>query len=191
MEHSKIIRKNYMKLLYSILLIMLLLSFCGGGEDDIDTLREIPLSVDEKALREEFKIPETVKTISIERNIKKSGTFGREGLRVFGKFQLDKSALQFYQNSPRWYQVPVPGKISKFHRPPEELPKLKNGIYFCHVWVYQNNGMYDSSKSETTDCRDPSVKTESPGNVSTFNFYGISIIDLDTLTLYALRQNYY
>jgi hypothetical protein len=65
---------------------------------------------DEEILREEFDIPESVKTVSIKSSPEKGGWFGREGLKINAVFKFNDNDFREYINTiekePGWQPLP-------------------------------------------------------------------------------------
>lgn len=155
--------------------------------------RTISPAQDEARLRQEFSIPATAKTVSLWRNLDQPGTFGREGLRLVGKFQLSREELEkFMQESTRqgWKPSPLPTNVETFRSPPQELPQnIPNGMSFCSVWFY--GGWVNGQKKEdkTVACEDLPRKPEF--SAKEFHHYRAGVLDARSGDMVVVLQNYY
>ncbi|MDD5730886.1 MAG: hypothetical protein PHN57_07155 [Candidatus Omnitrophica bacterium] len=135
-------------------------------------------------MRNLFAIPKTAQLISLKASPAQSGTFGREGLRVFAVFQLNADQSAKFRESAeklKWAPLPVSQKIRQFKNPPIELSQFnENGIYLCKVVT----GQYIRHKysEETIDA------ANAPGE---FTAYYIGILDFNTHRLYTVYKSYY
>jgi len=164
--------------LLSLLLVCLfLLSGCT---------RNVSLAEDESRIREEFSIPPEVKLVSLWRSSDQPGTFGREGLRMVGEFQLtDNQKENFVRRAINhdWKSLPMPKNIYTFPKPPVELPKgVQEGLRFCSVCVH---GLWVDGKkqeSRTLGCEDAPEK---------FDHYRVGLLDIGAGKIIVVYQNYY
>ena len=67
---------------------------------------------DERAIRREFRIPESAQLVSYSASPSSSGWFGREGLKIEMVFQLTPDAYDAYERrvntSGTWKRLPIP-----------------------------------------------------------------------------------
>jgi len=161
-----------MQLRFSILFATPQLAGCSG-----------PAREDEARLRADFGIPPQVALSSLAATPKSAGWFGREGLRVVGRFQLSaqqvREAESTWLRAPRWQPLPLPGAISTLRPPPEDLLGHGGapGLYQCFVGVWRTGQSF-----APYPCSAPPPK---------FDEYRVAVFVPQRGEIVAVAKNYY
>jgi hypothetical protein len=161
-----------------LLVLCLLFSIIGCTRNTLSLAAQ-----DEQRLREYWKIPDRVSLISLTSKPQASGTFGREGLRIYVVFKLSPEQLQQYRKTFRetdWLPLPIAANIFNFKDAPVELPHtIANGVYICDISLKQQ-GQQSAPQTATGK--------ETSDDISQFH---IAFLNLDDATLHVIYKAYY
>ena len=139
----------------------------------------LPMSADERDVRNELGIPDAAGLISLHADPQQAGFFGREGLRIVAVFDLGAAAdaaAREISARPGWGRLPISRAARRLDDSPKELPRPRRGAAYCRVGVWREGMEFDSRPCGT------------PGKVDR---YRAAVIDLATSRLTAVFKNYY
>lgn len=105
-----------------------------------------PAGDDEAAVRRELRLPREAVLDSLEAEPKKSGTFGREGLRIAAQFSLPPEAsaraAQEFRAAGRWRRSFDVGPVQHLQGfPAEGVGGVRPSLVYCWVAVYEAGSM--------------------------------------------------
>ena len=139
----------------------------------------LPMSEDERDVRNELGIPDAARLISLHADPQRGGTFGREGLRIVAVFDLgaapDAIAREISAR-PGWGPLPISRALRRVDAPPRELPRPRRGVAYCRVGVWRDGTEFDARPCGT------------PGKI---DHYRAAVIDVAKSQLTAVFKNYY
>jgi len=139
----------------------------------------LPMSSDERDIRNELGIPDSVRLISLHTDPERGGTFGREGLRIVAVFDLGGAAdviARELAGRPGWGPLPMSRALRRVADPPKELPRPRRGVAYCRVGVWRDGTEFDARPCGTT------------GKIDR---YRAAVIDVAKAQLTAVFKNYY
>jgi hypothetical protein len=139
----------------------------------------LPMSADERDVRNELGIPDGARLISLHADPQRAGTFGREGLRIVAVFDLGAAPEAIAREisvRPGWAPLPISRALRRVDDPPRELPRQRRGAAYCRVGVWREGTEFDARPCGT------------PGKI---DHYRAAVIDVAKSQLTAVFKNYY
>ena len=160
-----------------VLAVVLTMAGCDRQPPDYKAL-------DEETLRSELSIPKSAALLTYQCDPSITpGFYGREGLRIFAVFQLDKASLQAYRANVRpdeWKETPVPDELLDLKYGPEELAAVDVKGYFLAdiaAWVNKSTPPWQAYHALGI-----------PKHIAR---YRVVVTDTNSSKLFIVSKNYY